>query len=75
MEAGPMVRKNEMKNTNWIKAYEDSNVDIGLACGLGLPVGILGGLYIADSQDAHLPSVVRFRVTCVSVMAIGCVGK
>src|SRR5215831_771451 len=33
---------------------------IGLACGLGLPVGILGGLYVADSQDAHLPSVVRF---------------
>ena len=33
---------------------------IGLACGLGLPVGILGGLYVADSEDAHLPSVVRF---------------
>jgi len=33
---------------------------IGLACGLGLPIGILGGLYVADSQDAHLPSVVRF---------------
>jgi malate synthase len=34
MEAGPMIRKGDMKSSTWLASYEKSNVNIGLACGL-----------------------------------------